>query len=1454
MKTQPDYIHKRTLLFLIAATLLAFGWKAPQQAQAAPSTITITKTALEDNPNDDCSLYEALQAAFNGSPYHKCNASPDGVIIQFSGAASGGTIMLPVPGANAEFPSINKNVTIKGPVTIDGGGASKDLHVFRIASGGTLNLVNVTVRNAHTKGGGAAVLDTSFGTLNVTGGSFEDNVADGDGGAINSNGNINILGTSFLSNSARGVNSDQSNNAFTGFGGAIKVSGAGSAKLKIGGSIFTGNSADKGGGAIFYTGSDANIADAVFAGNSIDGTGTGVNAPKGGGAIYTNTDAKLQLTQTHLHGNLAPTSNGGALFNGANSKVTLADSAFNGNIAGSTANKGSGGAIYNQTANVTIQRVAFLTNAAVGGDGGAITNDRGSTAVLANTLFSANAAPDGYGGAVNNITPPNQVKSTMVLSNTTFWANEAISGQGGAINNGPGQMIKVGNTIIDGTDNVNCSGTLLSLGHNLDSGTSCNLTAAGDISGVKPLLEGPSFNGGPLASLLSQKLKGGSPAIDTGDPSICAMALVGNRDQRGMLRPNDGDGNSIATCDMGAFETDTAAAGYGSAPVQPGPINLGSAPFSSGVTKAGFSIFETGNVKLSVSAPDFTGPNAGDFSLASPGIFPLEIADGAPAKDIEIICDPADQGKRNATLTLTTNDAMHTNVSYMLTCTGLPDNVPGFSSTPTVPGPIAFGEVALNTTASVNLNIKEAGTQALVIQSGTIGGPNSADFSTTASFPITIPDGGASVDLPIRCTPTQLGPRTAHLTLKTTDPTQSTITFNITCSGKPKPSPYLIPEQSLQPFLLPNDSSDGAYGVVASPNGKNVYMTSFISNVILGFQLNPDGTPNVNTNPQVLRNNTNGVTGIGGASMLAMTSDGKQVYVAGYNDDSIVTFNRDTQTGALTFAEKRTSATLFDGAYGLAVSADNRFVYLTSAGSGTLIAFSRNTTTGQLTQVDIEAITALDGARDLAISPDGKHVYVTASAAADTGNLVAYERNSSTGKLTYIEAKTECDSGGLCLYINGLEGATDVVVSPDGDHVYVTGKTDHAVTTFKRDASTGIVAYQETLVDGVAGVDGLFSSRGLTINPEGSHIFVAGFSDKAVAVLTRNEENGKLSFLEVIKRGSQSATLPALDGALDMSISPDGKTLYTTAYLDDALVVLKVANPIPVLQGLTPASVIESTGAFQLTVNGSGFIPGAQIRWDGGSYPTSFVNATQLTANIPAGNTAATGTHTISVINPGPGGGIAANTLEFKVTAPGSNPVPTLNILAPQSATAGGAAFPLTVFGNNFVPGAVVRWNGVDHATTFVDKSKLQVTIQAMDIMQPGEAAITVLNPTPGGGVSAALSFVISPPGDNPLPSIASITPDKVVSDPNSATEQTIILKGSNFMGSSQAQFDGDNRKTEFVSSTELKVTLIASDIGMVGPHALVVINPFPGGGASNTVGFTVVPTVGRVFIPLILQ
>lgn len=188
------------------------------------------------------------------------------------------------------------------------------------------------------------------------------------------------------------------------------------------------------------------------------------------------------------------------------------------------------------------------------------------------------------------------------------------------------------------------------------------------------------------------------------------------------------------------------------------------------------------------------------------------------------------------------------------------------------------------------------------------------------------------------------------------------------------------------------------------------------------------------------------------------------------------------------------------------------------------------------------------------------------------------------------------------------------------------------------------------------------------------------------------------------------------------------------------------SNPTPVTSGMAPGTVQAGAAAFTLSVQGSNFVPGAVVRWDGSDRPTTFVSPTELQASISAADVASEASVAVTVVNPAPGGGISNQQL-FEVTAPAGNPVPGITALTPDLVVVDSAGFTLTVQGTNFVPGAVVRWSGSDRITTFDSATQLQASINATDIETAGSALITVFNPGPGGGESSSVVLTILDPG-----------------------------------------------------------------------------------------------------------
>ena len=133
--------------------------------------------------------------------------------------------------------------------------------------------------------------------------------------------------------------------------------------------------------------------------------------------------------------------------------------------------------------------------------------------------------------------------------------------------------------------------------------------------------------------------------------------------------------------------------------------------------------------------------------------------------------------------------------------------------------------------------------------------------------------------------------------------------------------------------------------------------------------------------------------------------------------------------------------------------------------------------------------------------------------------------------------------------------------------------------------------------------------------------------------------------------------------------------------------------------------------------------------------------------------------------------------------------LPALTSLSISSAAAGGPGFTFTLTGTGFASGSTVLWNGRSRTTSFSSATRLTATIPASDLATAGTAPVTVVNPTPGGGTSNALTFTITTGAFTPAPAISS---GGVVNAAASATQLAVAgsiasVFGSNFTDSTVA-------------------------------------------------------------------
>ena len=181
-------------------------------------------------------------------------------------------------------------------------------------------------------------------------------------------------------------------------------------------------------------------------------------------------------------------------------------------------------------------------------------------------------------------------------------------------------------------------------------------------------------------------------------------------------------------------------------------------------------------------------------------------------------------------------------------------------------------------------------------------------------------------------------------------------------------------------------------------------------------------------------------------------------------------------------------------------------------------------------------------------------------------------------------------------------------------------------------------------------------------------------------------------------------------------------------------------------------------------------------------------------------------------------------------------PAPTVSLLNPTSALAGGAGFTLTVTGTNFLSASVVYFGEQPLATTFVSATQLTAAVPAQALARPRVVSVVVGNGRRGGGTSSAVSFTVTP--SSPAPTVSLLSPASALAG-SAAT--TLTVTGTNFLSSSVVYFGRSALTPTAVTATQITVTVPASALARPD-HVPVVVSNGPSSGYSAPTIFTVTP------------
>jgi hypothetical protein len=349
--------------------------------------------------------------------------------------------------------------------------------------------------------------------------------------------------------------------------------------------------------------------------------------------------------------------------------------------------------------------------------------------------------------------------------------------------------------------------------------------------------------------------------------------------------------------------------------------------------------------------------------------------------------------------------------------------------------------------------------------------------------------------------------------------------------------------------------------------------------------------------------------------------------------------------------------------------------------------------------------------------------------------------------------------------------------------------------------------------------------------------------------------------------------LPVGTHTLSATFTPVDPANYT-AVTRSVLLGVMARTAGPVVTALTPGLAVAGSGGFTLVVTGEGFVDGAVVSWGGSPRATTWVSSTVVHAAIPAADVAAAGLRAVVVSQ----GGQASNAVTFTidaavvtVTPPGDPATPveivvaaptgavrvsltgvttggTLSVTVPTTPPATPIPSPFARVGRVYevsAPAVVFT-----QATLCLPYDDAEVTAQGLD-----EAALRLLHDVGGAYVDVTTSLdttanticgtvtslspfvIVGTTGENPSPTLTSVTPSQVA---HGEADLTITASGTGFVASTVVRLDGQALATTYESATTLTAVVPSAECARGRHAAVTVTTPAPGGGTSAALPFVV--------------
>lgn len=470
---------------------------------------------------------------------------------------------------------------------------------------------------------------------------------------------------------------------------------------------------------------------------------------------------------------------------------------------------------------------------------------------------------------------------------------------------------------------------------------------------------------------------------------------------------------------------------------------------------------------------------------------------------------------------------------------------------------------------------------------------------------------------------------------------------------------------------------------------------------------------------------------------------------------------------------------------------------------------------------------------------------------ADTGNNRIRRVDAITGIITTVAG---FGGGG---YNGDNKPATSaslnqpqrVAVDADGN-LYIADTYNYRIR--KVDLHTGMISTVAGTGGGgyngdnrLATTASVYEPYDVAIDPAGNLIIADTLNcrirkvDRATGMISTMVGTGSQGFTPDGAPGYQTA----ITLVFGLTVAPDG-ALYFADYstgMTRKLAVDATDHEIPSISRISPEGTFAGDGGGNLRVFGANFYPNgiSTVRWNGMNRPTTYVSSSELSVYLDRIDLVSPGEKVLTVFNAAPGGGESLPAF-FTITNP-----PKVNSVNPSLVFQGSPDTVITIMGEGLRGASMLSVD--DPQPQFVpvrvlDDQHLEASIPAQLLDTARETGITVhVAGLSGSFRIPSVPFTVG----YPIPTLERLSPDTGTAGGHGG--YFMVLTGTNFNASTRVLWNNFGRPATYISATQLQIEITADDLATAGEASVKVFNTPPGGGESNELKFTILPSTDLV-------